>query len=292
MISGAMALPFAALLPFARLLQPPPGLEVDFAAPPGAAALVPAGSVSWRVFANPLTLFIGGVAAVILELAEPSVRAGVWGHSSFRSDPVMRLRRTGAAAMITVYAPRAEAEAMIARINALHERVRGTLPDGRHYDARDPRLLDWVQATATFGFSTAYHAYAAPLDQRQRSAVFAEGRAAADLFGATGAPRSLAEWEALLARTLATLEPSPVLDAFLSIMRAAPILPAPLRPVQRLLVRAAVSIVPPAVTARLRLEGAGLRPGEAAVVSALARLAERLPLPSAPPARARRRMLS
>lgn len=286
MISDAMALPFAALL------QPPPGLEVDFAAPPGAAALVPAGSVSWRVFANPVTLFIGGVAAVILELAEPSVRAGVWGHSSFRSDPVMRLRRTGAAAMIAVYAPRADAEAMIARVNALHERVAGTLPDGRRYHARDPRLLDWVQATATFGFSTAYHTYAAPLDERQRSAVFAEGQAAAELFGATGAPRSLAEWEALLARTVPTLEPSPAVGEFLSIMRGAPILPAPLRPVQRLLVRAAASIVPPAATVRLGLDRARLRPGEAAMATALARLAERIPLPSAPPARARRRMLS
>jgi uncharacterized protein (DUF2236 family) len=34
------------------------------------------------VFKNPVTLFIGGVGAVLLELAEPRVRDGVWGHST------------------------------------------------------------------------------------------------------------------------------------------------------------------------------------------------------------------
>jgi uncharacterized protein (DUF2236 family) len=45
------------------------------------AALVPADSISWRVFKNPLSLVIGGVAAVIMELAEPRVRTGVWEHT-------------------------------------------------------------------------------------------------------------------------------------------------------------------------------------------------------------------
>ena len=45
--------------------------SADFSPPVGEAALVPADSVSWRVFKNPLSLFIGGVAAVIMELAEP-----------------------------------------------------------------------------------------------------------------------------------------------------------------------------------------------------------------------------
>jgi uncharacterized protein (DUF2236 family) len=78
-----------------------------FAYPAGEPALVPANSVSWRIFKNPVTLFAGGVAAVILELAEPSVRTGVWQHSGFRRDPVRRLERTGMAAMVTVYGARA-----------------------------------------------------------------------------------------------------------------------------------------------------------------------------------------
>ena len=38
--------------------------SADFLRPAGEAALVSADSVSWRVFKNPLSLFIGGVAAV------------------------------------------------------------------------------------------------------------------------------------------------------------------------------------------------------------------------------------
>jgi uncharacterized protein (DUF2236 family) len=52
--------------------------SADFLRPSGEAALVSPDSVSWRVFKNPLSLFIGGVAAVIMELAEPRVRTGVW----------------------------------------------------------------------------------------------------------------------------------------------------------------------------------------------------------------------
>ena len=100
--------------PLAANLLSVPGLEVDFAKPDGAPALVPAESISWRLFRNPVSLYIGGVAAVLLELAEPRVRAGVWDHTSFRTDPVTRMKRTGLAAMVTVYAARGTAEAMIA----------------------------------------------------------------------------------------------------------------------------------------------------------------------------------
>ena len=97
----------------------------DFLRPLGEAALVSPDSVSWRVFKNPLSLFIGGVTAVIMELAEPRVRAGVWEHTTFRVDPIRRLRRTGLAAMVTVYGARSTAETMIARIRRMHDRIAG-----------------------------------------------------------------------------------------------------------------------------------------------------------------------
>ena len=50
----------------------PKGLpSIDFSSPPGEPAFAEPHSVSWRVFKNPIALFIGGTAAVILELAEP-----------------------------------------------------------------------------------------------------------------------------------------------------------------------------------------------------------------------------
>lgn len=93
-----------------RFLSPAGIPAIDFSAPPGEQAIIGPDSVAWQVFRNPVVLFVGGVAAVLLELAEPRVRSGVWEHSAFRSNPVERLRRTGLAAMVTVYAARSIAE--------------------------------------------------------------------------------------------------------------------------------------------------------------------------------------
>jgi cyclohexanone monooxygenase len=55
------------------------------------------------VFKNPVARYICGVTAKLLELAEPRVRSGVWEHTSVRTVPLARTRRTGLAAMVTVY---------------------------------------------------------------------------------------------------------------------------------------------------------------------------------------------
>ena len=223
----------------------PQGLpNIDFTKPAGEAALVPPNSVAWQVFRNPLALFVGGVAAVILELAEPRVRAGVWEHSSFRADPVERLRRTGLAAMVTVYGARSTAEEMIAGVRRIHGQVQGLADDGQAYSANDPELLDWVQATAMFGFLQAYHRFVRPLPEPRRDDFYSEGMAAARLYGAVGAPRREAEMDLLFAATKPKLTRSSVIFEFLRIMRRAPVLPLPLRPIQRLLIRAAVEILP------------------------------------------------
>lgn len=272
------------------LIKPPPGFDIDFGHPRNAPALVPFNGISWKVFSNPVALFVGGIAAVLLELAEPSVRSGVWDHSNFRADPVTRLRRTGFAALVTVYAPRAEAERMIAAVVKMHERVTGTTPDGLSYRANDPRLLEWVHATALFGFLEAYHCYVSPLSLEEKSRAFMEGQEAARLYGAEHPPRSWPEWEQLLARTAPGLEDSAILHEFLDLMEAAPILPAWLRPMQRLLVRAAVELTPHPVRAYPSLQHRGLHGGEAEIVRLLGKGANALPLSSLPPAQATRRM--
>ena len=122
------------------LFEPGDRPSLDFSQPVGEAALVSPNSVSWRVFKNPLSLFIGGVTAVIMELAEPRVRTGVWEHTNFRADPIRRLRRTGFAAMVTIYGARSTAEAVIARVRRMHDLVAGTTPSGEAYCANDPEL--------------------------------------------------------------------------------------------------------------------------------------------------------
>ena len=264
--------------------------SVDFLRPSGEAALISPDSVSWRVFKNPLSLFIGGVTAVLMELAEPRVRAGVWEHTTFRVDPIRRLRRTGLAAMVTVYGARSTAETMIARIRRMHDRIAGTTSAGKAYRADDPDLLNWVQATAAFGFLQAYHSYVRPLPRVKRDHYYAEGIPAAALYGATGSPKSEEALEALFEQMAGRLERSGIVFEFLAIMRSAPILPLPLRPVQHLLVRAALDQTPYWLRTILGLNGNGLRAWELAVVRGAGELADRLIVETNPAVQACRRM--
>ena len=262
---------------------------VDFLRPAGEAALVSPDSISWRVFKNPLSLFIGGVASVIMELAEPRVRTGVWEHTTFRIDPIRRLRRTGLAAMVTIYGARGAAEVMIARIRRMHDRIAGSTPAGKTYRANDPELLDWVQGTAAYGFLQAYHAYVRPLADLERDRYYAEGTLAASLYGAS-APTSEAALEMRFEAMANQLEPSDILFEFLAIMRSAPILPLPLRPVQPLLVRAAIDLTPPWLRTIVGLTDYGINSWEAGVVRQLGAFADRLFLESNPAVQACRRM--
>jgi uncharacterized protein (DUF2236 family) len=263
--------------------------SADFLQPTGEAALVPADSVSWRVFKNPLSLFIGGVAAVMMELAEPRVRTGVWEHTTFRLDPIRRLRRTGLAAMLMVYAARSTAEAMIARVRQMHNRIAGSTPAGKDYRANDPELLNWVQSTAAYGFLQAYHEYVRPLSDLERDRFYAEGTFAARLYGASAATS-----EAAVAKRFQEmanhLERSEILFEFLTIMRSAPILPLPLRPVQPLLIRAAIDLTPYWLRRIVGLTDHGLNALEAGLVRQIGALADRLVLEINPAVQACRRM--
>ena len=272
------------------VLQPGDLPHIDFSRPIGEAGLVSPDSVSWRVFKNPLSLFIGGVAAVIMELAEPRVRTGIWEHTSFRLDPIRRLHSTGLAAMVTVYGPRTMAEAMIARVRRIHDRVAGVTSSGEMYCANDPDLLNWVQGTAAYGFVRAYHTYVRQLSASERDRFYAEGVPAARLFGATGAPGSEAELEALFHARAGQLERSAIVLEFLAIMRSAPILPLPLRPAQHLLVAAAVDLMPYRVQALLGLTAHGLHRWEAVAVRQAGALADRLVMETNPAVQACRRM--
>lgn len=261
--------------------------RIDFAQPAGEPAIVPPDSVSWRIFANPVSMFVGGVAAVLLELGEPRVRTGVWQHSGFRRDPARRLRRTGLAAMITVYGARSTMLETAARVRAMHARVAGVTPAGVAYRADEPELLRWVQATAAFAFIEAYRAYVAPVPRFARDLYYAEGRHGAALYGATDVPGSEAALVALLAAMRPRLEPSHVLDELVAILRAAPILPAPLRPIQHVAIRAAVDLLPPPLRAQLGVaRHGGLGRGEALLLRSAAAATARIAVRSSPSAQA------
>ena len=65
-----------------------------------------------------------------------------------------------------------------------------------------------------------------PLTAEDADRLFTEGAVASALYGATSAPNSQAEMDALFAAMAPKLERSDIVFEFLDIMRAAPLLPA------------------------------------------------------------------
>jgi uncharacterized protein (DUF2236 family) len=259
------------------------GRESDFNRPLREEALVSPQSVSWRIFKNPIALFIGGTAAVILELAEPAVRAGVWEYSSFRKNPLGRLRRTGLAAMVTVYGARSVAEPMIARVVRMHAAIQGKTPAGASYSANDPRLLTWVHATAAFGFAEAYNRYVDPLSEGDFNSLYLEGTPVSQLYGAIDSPKSVGEMRALFESTMPEFTPSPIIFEFLRIMRETIAFPRPLHWLQPMLVRAAVELIPDGIRERLGLsQDCGLHPHERWLARLIGASSNRIVLPASP----------
>lgn len=227
------------------------GWKIDFSEPRGEAAYLAPDSVHWRIYKNPVALGIGGVAAVLLEFADARIRSGVWDHSTYKADPIGRSQRTGIAALVGVYGPASAARKVIGGVNRMHAQVKGTTPSGEAYTALDPDLLDWVAATAEFGFLTAYERFVQPVSEQDKARFYGEGAVLARLYGVKEPPRSPAGFLAMLDARLPRFEPHPIVNEFVGIIesgRAAPILPGFLH---RALARASISILPQAVRERL-----------------------------------------
>jgi uncharacterized protein (DUF2236 family) len=164
-------------------------------------ALFEPASPVWRVHGDVVTMMVGGVAALLLQMLHPAALAGIWDHSNFRRDMLGRLRRTARFIATTTYADRAEAEAAIARVRRIHDAVRGTLPDGRAYHAADPHLLAWVHATEAISFLDAWQRYGdRPLDRAGRDRYFAEFARVPLALGADPVARDEAATRALVDR--------------------------------------------------------------------------------------------
>lgn len=267
------------------------GWKIDFRHPAGEPAYVHPGSVQWRVFKNPVALGIGGVAAVLLEFADARIRSGVWDHSTYKADPIGRSKRTGIAAMVGVYGPASAARRVIQGVTNMHARVSGETPGGEAYRALDPALLDWVAATAGYGFLNAYDRFVHSLSEADKARFYAEGRPVTKLYGVRTAPASNAEFLAMLDRLAPRFEPHPIVDEFLAIITSGAAAPSAPKVLHRALARASVSLLPPLVRERLKLGREwDLTTADALALKLAGRLADRIPIPGSPPCDASLRM--
>lgn len=191
------------------------------------------------------SMFVAGVRALLLQSLHPLAMAGVAAHSGFKGDPWGRLQRTSHFLAVTTFAPAEDAEEMVGRIRAVHERVRGTAPDGRSYVASDPHLLRWVHVAEIDSFLAAHQRYGLrPLDQEGRDRYVAETARVAEALGAVGPPRSEDELQQQLAGYLPELEGTPAAREAARFILLSPPLPVLARVPYTAIAGGAVALLP------------------------------------------------
>ncbi|GDY31923.1 oxygenase MpaB family protein [Gandjariella thermophila] len=151
-------------------------------------------SVTWRVHGEPV-LFVGGLRALLLQALHPLAMAGVAEHSRYREDPWGRLRRTADYVGTVTFGSRADVDAAVARVRAVHRTVTGVdLVTGQPYRADDPELLRWVHCCEVDSFLTTARRIGL-LDPDEADAYVAEQARAGRLVGVPDRllPRSAAD---------------------------------------------------------------------------------------------------
>lgn len=109
-------------------------------------------SASWRMNADAVT-YLGGVRALLLQVAHPKVAQGVADHSDFQNDSLARLRGTFHTVHAIVFGDRDTAIAASVSLHRMHDTITGRLSESSvhfedpEYSANDPELQRWVWAT-------------------------------------------------------------------------------------------------------------------------------------------------
>ncbi|MGW4160095.1 oxygenase MpaB family protein [Streptomyces sp. NPDC004788] len=191
------------------------------------------------------SMYVGGLAALLLQSLHPVAMAAVWAHSGFRGDPWGRLQRTSTFLAETTFGPAEDAERAIERVRAVHGRVIGTTPDGVPYRASDPSLLAWVHIAETFCFLRAYQQYGrTPLTEARRDAYVEDMASVARRLGVPRPPVTEAGLVEALDRRRPELATTDESAATARYLLAAPPLPWPVRVPYALLAAAAVDLLP------------------------------------------------
>lgn len=157
-------------------------------------------SMSWEIHGDLATLAVAGTAAILMELLHPSVMAGVYTHSSYRTDPERRARNTLGYVLRTTFGNTAAATRVIEGVKRVHGRIEGTRPDGVPYRALDPELIAWVHNAIPWAVMTAYDRYRRPLSREEKDRYLREQAPIGRMGGADWVPESVDELEDYVAR--------------------------------------------------------------------------------------------
>lgn len=135
-------------------------------------------------------MWFGAQRALLLQLAHPAVAAAVDAHSEFRRHPHQRLSATADGMILLVWGNDTEVDEALGRIDHIHDRVHGELPDeappwhrGDPYTAHDRRAQAWVWATLVETSRAVYERYVRPLSDDEADQLLTDWRRFGISFG-------------------------------------------------------------------------------------------------------------
>ncbi len=153
------------------------------------------GSLSWELHGDFATLAAAGTGAILMELLHPSVMAGVFSYSSYRTDTLRRARNTLGYVLRTTFGSTPAATRVIEAVKNVHARIAGVRPDGVAYRALDPELIAWVHTSIPWAVMNAYHRYRRPLSLDEKNRYLREQAVIGRMGGADYVPESVGELE-------------------------------------------------------------------------------------------------
>ena len=207
-----------------------------------------------RVVHADVSMFIGGLRALLFQSLHPLAMAGVAAHSDYRADPWGRLQRTADFLAATTFGPASESERAIAMVKKVHERVVGIASDGRPYRANDPHLLKWVHIAEVDSFVAAHRAFGeTTLSAHDYDHYVADMSVIAEHLGVVEPPRSMRQLQQQLRYYRHELRGSKEARDAARYLLFTPPLPLLVRPAYGVLGAAAVSLLPAWTRLPLRL---------------------------------------
>lgn len=138
--------------------------------------------MTWRL-AGDGRLLAGAGYALLLQVAHPTVGAGVAEHSNFRQDPWGRLLRTLDFTSSMVYGGPGLAAETGRRVRDMHKAIKGVRPDGEPYHALEPEAYAWVHATLADAIVRASERFVRPVPRHELEIFWAEWRRLGRLVG-------------------------------------------------------------------------------------------------------------
>ncbi len=242
---------------------------------PGDPGLCGPGSISWRVIGD-VSVFIGGIRALLIQAAHPEVVAGVDDHSRYRDDPLGRLSRTSFYVTSATFGAMPEVKEAIDLVNSAHQGVSGTSHRGQAYSASTPELAAWVHNSLTDSFLESYQRFGGRLSPAEADQFVVEQSHVGDMLGAAPLPTTagaLREW----ITEHPALGPSPGMRAAVSFLQSPPI-PAAQKAGYQILMNGAIATIPRELTSVLGLTTVpGARAASTAMVLGLRRIMKNSP---------------